>query len=128
MYHKYPYNAQIPILIDGKYETRTFTSNEEVWDVIHLLIAETKENRIEALNMLNNGQRVAAVYDHKQDLPEFQIFKFNGKTYKFPVIDADSTDLRFNDPGSVICGLKAKGRAKNSETGFVLYNNQITIN
>ncbi len=43
MYHKYPYEAQIPILIDGKYETRTFTSDSDVWDVIELLISETKE-------------------------------------------------------------------------------------
>ena len=57
MYHKYPYNAQIPILIDGKYETRTFTSNEEVWDVILLLIAETKENNEKGSN-LNIAQSV----------------------------------------------------------------------
>lgn len=44
MYHEYPYEAQIPILIDGKYETRTFTSDEDVWDVIRLLIDEVKEN------------------------------------------------------------------------------------
>ena len=43
MYHKYPYEAQIPILIDGKYETRTFTSDSDVWDVIELLVSETKE-------------------------------------------------------------------------------------
>ena len=43
MYHEYPYEAQIPILIEGKYETRTFTSNDDVWDVIRLLIDETKE-------------------------------------------------------------------------------------
>lgn len=43
MYHKYPYEAQIPILIEGKYETRTFTSDSDVWDVIELLISETKE-------------------------------------------------------------------------------------
>jgi len=44
MYHKYPYKAQIPILINGKYETRTFTSDEDVWDVIRLLIDEVKDN------------------------------------------------------------------------------------
>ena len=91
-------------------------------------LAETKGNRIEALKALKNNIRVAAVYDHKQKLPKFQEFIYNDKTYKFPVIDADSTDLRFKDPGGVICGLLAKGRAKNSQTGFVLYNNQITIN
>jgi len=51
MYHEYPYEAQIPILIDGKYEVRTFTSNEDVWDVIRLLIDETKENIKEGSNL-----------------------------------------------------------------------------
>jgi len=43
MYHKYPYKAQIPVLIEGKYTTRTFTSDDKVWDVIRLIIDETKE-------------------------------------------------------------------------------------
>ena len=91
-------------------------------------LAETKGNRIEALKLLNSGKRVAAVYDHNQDLPKFQEFHYKGKSFKFPVIDADNTDLRFKDPGGIICGLTAKGPARNSKTGFVLYNNDITIN
>lgn len=51
MYHEYPYKAQIPILINGEYETRTFTSSNEVWDVIRLLIDETKENIEEGSNL-----------------------------------------------------------------------------
>lgn len=43
MYHTYPYKAQIPVLIEGKYETRTFTSKNDVWGVIDLIIAETKK-------------------------------------------------------------------------------------
>tara|TARA_R100000951_G_scaffold111888_1_gene111464 strand:+ start:891 stop:1274 length:384 start_codon:yes stop_codon:yes gene_type:complete len=43
MYHTYPYKAQIPVLIEGKYKTRTFTSKDDVWEVIDLIIAETKE-------------------------------------------------------------------------------------
>ena len=43
MYHTYPYKAQIPVLIDGKYHSQTFTSNSEVWDAIHLIVDETKE-------------------------------------------------------------------------------------
>ena len=33
----------MPITIDGKRETRLFESKEDVWDVIDLLIDETKE-------------------------------------------------------------------------------------
>jgi len=51
MYHEYPYKAQIPILIEGKYETRTFTSSDEVWDIIRLLIDETKQHIKEGSNL-----------------------------------------------------------------------------
>lgn len=44
MYHTYPYKAQIPILIDGKYETRMFTSNDDVEVIMELLVDEVKEN------------------------------------------------------------------------------------
>ena len=43
MYHTYPYKARIPILIDGKYETRIFTSKKDIDSVIKLLINEVKE-------------------------------------------------------------------------------------
>ena len=59
MNHTYPYTAQIPILIDGKYETRTFTSDDEVWDVIRLIIDETKQS-IEKGSNLNIAESVMA--------------------------------------------------------------------
>jgi len=43
MYHTYPYKAQIPILIDGKYQTRTFTSKGDIEAIIELLIDEVKQ-------------------------------------------------------------------------------------
>ena len=46
-FHTYPYEAQIPILIDGKYQTRHFTSREDVWLVIDLLIKETEQTNTE---------------------------------------------------------------------------------
>ena len=91
-------------------------------------LAETKQNRIESLKALKNNMRVAAVYDHQQKLPAYQVFNYNGRTYKYPVIDGDKNDLRFIDGNNCIIGLKAKGKAKNSKKGFVLYNNVITIN
>ena len=47
MYHEYPYKAQIPILIEGKYEQRTFTSNKDVWSIIDLIKKETIKNNEE---------------------------------------------------------------------------------
>ena len=51
MYHEYPYKAQIPILIDGNYETRTLSSDDEVCDIIRLLIDETQEHINEGSNL-----------------------------------------------------------------------------
>tara|TARA_R100000734_G_C3319190_1_gene114590 strand:+ start:3515 stop:3895 length:381 start_codon:yes stop_codon:yes gene_type:complete len=59
MYHEYPYKAQIPILIEGKYESRTFTSNKDVWEVIDLLIEETKDSIKQGSN-LNIAESVMA--------------------------------------------------------------------
>ena len=59
MYHTYPYKAQIPVLIEGKYETRTFTSKNDVWGVIDLIIAETKEEN-EKGNSFNIASSVMA--------------------------------------------------------------------
>ena len=36
------------------------------------------------------------------------------------IIDGDKTDLRFTDPKGVIVGLRAKGRAKRQDGGFVV--------
>ena len=42
-FHTYPYDAQVPVCINGKYEVRTFKCDEDVWKVIDLLIEEIKE-------------------------------------------------------------------------------------
>ena len=42
-FHEFPYEAQVPVLIDGKRERRTFTCEEDVHDVIKLLIKETED-------------------------------------------------------------------------------------
>lgn len=49
------------------------------------------------------------------DSPDFPA-SFHGRR----VIDGDANDLRFEDPASVIVGLKAKGDAKQDTTGFVI--------
>ena len=42
-FHEFPYKSEIPILVDGKRETRLFKCKEDVQDVIKLLIEETRE-------------------------------------------------------------------------------------
>jgi hypothetical protein len=74
-------------------------------------LAESNDDSARAALAL--GVNVAAVFDcGKSDaLPT----RYMGH----PVIDGDSTDLRFRDPNPVIVGLRAKGRAKKDRSGFV---------
>jgi len=41
-FHTYPYEAQIPVVTDGKYKVGIFTSDDDVWDVIRLIMRETE--------------------------------------------------------------------------------------
>tara|TARA_R100000655_G_scaffold108196_2_gene159751 strand:- start:14169 stop:14552 length:384 start_codon:yes stop_codon:yes gene_type:complete len=47
VYHTYPYKARIPIQINGKYETRTFTSKDDVYAVIDILAEEVHQRNKE---------------------------------------------------------------------------------
>ena len=42
-YHEFPYEAQVPIMIDGKYQIKSFYSNEDVHEIVKLIIKETEE-------------------------------------------------------------------------------------
>ena len=42
-FHSFPYKARLPILINGKRQTKTFNCKEDVWNVVDLLIKEVKE-------------------------------------------------------------------------------------
>tara|TARA_Y100000356_G_scaffold66494_1_gene54626 strand:+ start:379 stop:846 length:468 start_codon:yes stop_codon:yes gene_type:complete len=42
-YESYPYKARLPIRVDGKYPTKEFTCDKDVWDVIELLIEEVND-------------------------------------------------------------------------------------
>ena len=57
MYHTYPYKAQIPILIDGKYETRMFTSKSDVTEIMELLVDEVKQSNYKG-NSFNIAESV----------------------------------------------------------------------
>lgn len=74
----------------------------------HLTFSAKEDNQKDIDRAINAGMNVSMVFDK---LPT----EYNGVR----VIDADETDLRFLDPKGVICGLKAKGRAKKDASGFV---------
>ena len=63
-FHEFPYEAQVPVLIDGKRERRTFTCEEDVHDVIKLLIKETEEFN-------NGGKRFDVALSVSKQLPFF---------------------------------------------------------
>ena len=42
-YHSFPYVAEVPVIIDGKREKKTFTCKQDVLDIVDLIILETEE-------------------------------------------------------------------------------------
>lgn len=85
--------------------------NGRFWpDNYHLTFSKTEDNLEDCLHVLAEGGNVSAVF--RDDLPEtFQ---------QFTVIDGDKNDLRFLDPKGCIVGLKAKGKARQDTSGFVI--------
>ena len=74
-----------------------------------LTFSLAENNDIQAWAAASAGLNVAAVFRGK--LPT----TFMGRT----VINGDDSDLRFLDPVGVVVGLRAKGKAKKDQTGFV---------
>jgi hypothetical protein len=75
----------------------------------HLTFSRKENNQSTCEIISGCGGNVAVVFDK---LPE----TYMGKQ----VIDGDESDLRFLDPKGCIVGLKAKGKAKNDNSGFVV--------
>ena len=78
----------------------------------HLTFSAKESNSADVEKAINQGYNVAMVFDTLPDT-------FMG----LKVINADDSDLRFLDSqlagAQVICGLKAKGKAKKDTSGFV---------
>lgn len=93
--------------------------NRKVSDIpnYHLTFSLAENNDVYAQKAIDNGINVAVVFRNK--LPN----TFMGR----PVINGDETDLRFKDPTGVVVGLKAKGKAKTDNSGFVRDLVQITV-
>lgn len=75
----------------------------------HLTFSRKENNQALVELVANMGGNVAVVFDK---LPQTYLGK--------QVVDGDATDLRFLDPKGVIVGLKAKGKGKKDESGFVI--------
>jgi len=77
----------------------------------HLTFSLHENNLADAKEVLKHKHNVAVVFRNKHKPKTFLGHK---------VIDGDTHDLRFLDKKGVIIGLKAKGKAKKDNTGFVI--------
>lgn len=77
--------------------------------------SESGTNHVHCALALQAGHNVAVVFSTKKgfELPS----EYNGKE----VIDGDKHDLRFIDKRGVIVGLRAKGPARQDQSGFVIH-------
>lgn len=81
----------------------------------HLTFSKSETNTDECIKALKLGINVAAVFSTKkgESLPEY----WSG----YEVIDGDTSDVRFLDKkGGYVVGLRAKGKAKKSDSNFII--------
>lgn len=82
-----------------------------------LTLSLCEDNDARAAEALRAGVNVAAVFAVPRNGALPSTFTIDGETA--PVIDGDTHDLRFLDPRPVIVGLRAKGKARHDQSGFV---------
>ena len=78
----------------------------------HLTFSRSEDNGKVALSILKSGGNVAMVFSSANLPPQYE-----GAI----VVNGDETDLRFLDPRGAVVGLKAKGKARKDESGFVIH-------
>jgi hypothetical protein len=87
--------------------------NGELPKNYHLTFSRKENNQAHVELILSMGGNVAVVFD---ELPKTYLGK--------EVVNGDETDLRFLDKKGVVIGLKAKGKGKKDESGFVVRLNE----
>jgi hypothetical protein len=76
----------------------------------YLTFSKSETNDKILKDLWNTRLNIAVVF--RGGLPQ----TFKGRT----VIDGDLSDIRFNDPEGCVVGLKAKGKARKADAGFVV--------
>lgn len=77
-----------------------------------ITFSRSEINEQDCLTALSNGINVAVVFDHRKPFPS---------TYLgYPVVDGDMADDLMLKHSGVILGLRAKGKARKDNTGFVV--------
>ncbi|HTI78968.1 MAG TPA: hypothetical protein VL614_00805 [Acetobacteraceae bacterium] len=94
--------------------TKVASRAKRVRPTYHVTFSLSAGNDNAAGAWLRNGGNVAVVF-RTADLPA--TYTIDGETR--PVVNGDDSDLRFLDDVGVIVGLKAKGKARRDQSGFV---------
>jgi hypothetical protein len=84
--------------------------NGELPENYHLTFSRKEDNDGFVENVLERGGNVAVVF--RKELP----LTWKGKK----VVNGDETDLRFLDEKNVVVGLKAKGKGRKNQSGFIV--------
>jgi hypothetical protein len=96
-YTKIPTRSNIPANYDLTFSYSGVDTFQSVW------IKALKNDEL---------KRFAVVFSNRDRMP--------AQFAEMPVVDGDSTDLRFLDKSNVVVGLYAKGKAKKDDSGFVV--------
>lgn len=93
----------------------------------HLTFSLAENNGESAIEVLKAGGNVAAVFDHRDGLPPYVVASVDTIRPRdsltpggWIVTNGDEHDFRPADPVNCIVGLKAKGDAKDDDSGFVI--------
>lgn len=92
------------------YDYTKFKTRSSRFQNYHLTYSRKETDTLQDIKtIMDNGTNVAIVF---KTMPQ----EWEG----FKVISGEENDIRFNDPQGVIIGLRAKGKAKQDKSGFVL--------
>lgn len=80
----------------------------------HLTFSRSENNDVECKIALSLGFNIAVVF--QDELPDVYM--------GYPVYNGDEHDVRFLDPFNCVIGLKAKGKGKKDDSGFIIKTNQ----
>ena len=99
--------------------------HDKAWPANYrLVLSRSESNLSDCVSFLKAGGNVAMVFatKPKQELPMFwdTVAGEQNQTASMPVIDGDKDDLRFLDPSPCVVGLRAKGKARQDTSGFVI--------
>ena len=99
------------------YDYTKYPNRDTGYANYHLTFSLSETNGVQALLELRRGRNVAVVFDRRKGQP------LPAQWFGHTVVDGDESDLRFLDASpdgrAVVVGLRAKGKAKHDDTGFV---------